>query len=113
MIAVKINEHFIINQLCNTAGILPVDTNANIALLHIIKTIVDNSVCPALYAVFSKGFNAGQFFFSNLRYIFSKLLPVLAEVSIKILGLIILPLKFFELKSVLSIFNTADLCNRN
>ena len=48
MIAVKINEHFIVHEFCNAAGILPVDTDADIALLHVIKTVVDNNVSPAL-----------------------------------------------------------------
>ena len=52
---------------------------------------------------------AWQFHFGNLGHIFAKLKTILAEISIKIFGLVIFPFKFLVLNPVLTEFHRIHL----
>ena len=48
MIAIIIHYHFVVHQFGNSTGILPVNTDTDIGLLHFIIIIVDNNIDAAL-----------------------------------------------------------------
>src|SRR5258706_2002224 len=102
MIAIKIHQHLIIYQLGDTTCIWPLDTETDVGLLHLIKIVIDHNVGPALQSIFYKFFQAGKLILGNLGYILSQAKTILAEVSVKIFGLVIFPFEFLELNPVLS-----------
>ncbi len=110
MVAIIVNDHFIVHQLSNTAGILPINTNADIGLLHFIVIVINNDIDPALEPIFHKFFNRGQFCFSNLGNIFSQSQTILAEIAVKIFCLVIFPFEFLVLDPVFSEFHRIHLC---
>src|SRR5678810_1360583 len=101
MVAIEIQNNLIINQLGNTAGILPVDAQTDIALAKLIKVVIHNNVGTALQTIFYKFLDAAQLFFSHLRHILAQRQSILAEISIKILCLVKFPVEFLELHPVL------------
>src|SRR4030095_4097749 len=102
MIAREIYNQFIIYEFGNATRSLPIDAQPNVRLAVLIVIIVNNDIGTALQSIFYKFFNAWKLFFSNLSHIFAEFETVLAEVGIEILGLIIFPLKFLVLHTVLS-----------
>ena len=110
MIAIKINNHFIVHQFGNATGVLPVNTQPDIGLLHFIIVIINNNVDAALQSIFYKFFNRGKFQFSNLRHIFSQPQTILTKVAVEIFCLVIFPLEFLVLHTVLSKFYGVYLC---
>ena len=87
MIAIEEQDHFVVDQFGNAAGILPVNAQPDITLPKLIEVIVDNNVSAALQTIFNKFFDTGQFLFGHLSHIFAKGQSILAEISIKILCL--------------------------
>src|SRR5258705_8054225 len=110
MIAIKINDHFIIHQLGNTTGGLPVNTQTNIRLAVFIKVVVNNKIGAALKTILNKFLDAWQFIFRYLCHILTELEPILAEVSIEVFRLVIFPFEFLVLYAVLSKLNSIYLC---
>src|SRR5687768_16666307 len=100
MVAIEENNHFIIYQLGYTTGILPVNAYADIGLLVFVKIVVHNDVCASLQTIFYKFFDTGELSLCNLGYILSQCKAILAEVGIKVFGLIIFPFKFLVLNPV-------------
>src|ERR1043166_2777471 len=109
MIAIKVNDHFVIHQLGNTPRCLPVDTQSYIRLLVFIKIVVNSNVSPALQTILYKFFNRWQFNFCDLRHILTQLQSILAEISIEIFRLVIFPFEFLVLHAVFSKFNRTNL----
>jgi len=68
-----------------------------------------DQVAAALQTIFCKLFNSWQFFFGKLGNIFCNWLTIFVKICVEIRGLIIFPLKFFELQSVFSEFYRANL----
>jgi hypothetical protein len=58
-----------------------------------------------LQTIFNKFFDTGQFLFGHLSHIFAKGQSILAEISIKILGLVKFPIELLVLHPVLSKFH--------
>src|SRR4026207_1391612 len=110
MIAVEINEHFIIDKLGHAPGVLPIESQPNIGLQHFIKIVVGNNIYPALKTIFDELFKSRQFCLRNLGNIFTKSQTILAEIRVEIFGLVILPLKLLVLYTVLAKLYRTYLC---
>src|SRR5688572_30268754 len=109
MIAIEVENYFVVDQLSNTAGILPVNTKSDIALPEFIKVVIHYYVCPALQSVFNKLFNGRQFLFRYLRHIFAQRQSILAEISIEIICLVKFPAELLVLHTVLSKLHSVHL----
>ena len=109
MVAVVIDHHFVVHQLGNAPGCLPVEVQPNVGLLQFVKMIIYNDVCAALQAVFHVLFKSGQFTFSHLRNIVGNGFTIFIEISIEIGSLVLLPLELTVLYPVLSKFHSIHL----
>jgi hypothetical protein len=118
VVAVKIEQHFIVHQLRYAAGILPVHTHADVRLLHLVKAVIHGDVGAALQSVFNEFFQLGQFLLRYLGNIFTQFQTVMAEISIEIISLVIFPIEFLLLNAVLSKLHSIHLgkavpCNKS
>ena len=101
VVAVVVHQHLVVHQFCDPAGVLPVDLHANIRLLHVIETVVDDDVCPTLEAVFHEVFELRQFLFRYLCNDLAQVQATLTEIGIEIPRLIISPVEFLILHAIL------------
>ncbi len=109
MVAIKKDQHFIVNQFGHPTGILPVNIHPDIGLLHFVEIVVHNNIRPALQAIFHKFFDAGQFIFRDLGSVFTQAQSILAEIGIEIICLVIFPVEFLVLQPVFSKLYCTDL----
>jgi hypothetical protein len=110
VVAVKINQHFIIHQFGDAARILPVDTQPDIGLLHLVIIIIDHDIDPALESIFHEFFDRRKFIFRYLGHVFTQPKAILAEITIEVFRLVIFPFEFLVLNPVLSEFHRVHLC---
>ena len=102
MVSVIIDDHLVIDQLGNAAGVLPIDAYADVRLLQIVKAIVDDHVGPALQSVFYEVLQLRELLFGYLCHDLTEVQSPLAEVGIEIIRLVVSPFEFLVLHPVLS-----------
>jgi hypothetical protein len=109
MVAIEVYDHLVVDELGDTAGGLPIEAEPDVGLKVIVVRVVNDDVSPALEAIFYELFDAGQLFFGELEDILAQFFSALIEIGIKILGLIVFPLEFLELKPVFAKLYGIDL----